>query len=264
MSRLAISYEEAGRYDEALTLCEQVLARRRQIFGLSDPKTLESINALANAYGSAGHSQEAISLLEQAWESNPKEGTLGLDLATWQALLGRDGDYETTRRHFLEIATTTGQASTKVDAVKAFCLRPFTNNALLAESLDLAKTGVRLAGTNSWLPYYRIGLGLAEYRNGQFAQCGQDLAAAEASISDLPELFGTARLFRAMSLFRQNKPGEARALFKQVEAETVPLPADERKPRADGKQVNEDVLMLWLAFKEARTLMEPGSQPAPK
>jgi serine/threonine protein kinase/tetratricopeptide (TPR) repeat protein len=264
MSRLAISYEEAGRYDEATALREQVLVRRRQILVTNHPKTLESMNALANAYGSAGRSQEAISLLERAWESNPKEGTLGLNLAAWQAWLGRDGDYETTRRHLLEIAKTTGQASIKDGAVKAFCLRPSTNAAFLAESLDLAQMAVRLAGTNSWLPYYRVGLALAEYRNGQFAQCGKDLTAAEASIFYLPETLGTARLFRAMSLFRQNKPVEARALFRQVEAEMVPLPADERKPRAAGKQVDEDVLIWWLAYKEARTLIAPVSEPAQK
>jgi len=67
-----------------------------------------------------------------------------------------------------------------------------------------------------------------------------------------------------MSLFRQNKPAEARALFRQVEAEMVPLPADERKPRAAGKQVDEDVLIWWLAYKEARTLIAPVSEPAQK
>ncbi len=39
-----------------------------------------------------------------------------------------------------------------------------------------------------------------------------------------------------------------------------PLPKDESKPLVDGKPVNHDVLILWLAYKEARTVLnEPAA-----
>jgi hypothetical protein len=40
-----------------------------------------------------------------------------------------------------------------------------------------------------------------------------------------------------------------------------PLPADEHKPLVDGKMASRDVLICWLAYKEARALIEGPSAP---
>jgi hypothetical protein len=37
------------------------------------------------------------------------------------------------------------------------------------------------------------------------------------------------------------------------------LPTDESKPLVDGKPVSHDVLICWLAYKEAKALIEGNS-----
>jgi hypothetical protein len=65
-----------------------------------------------------------------------------------------------------------------------------------------------------------------------------------------------------MSLFRQDngKLEEARKLFADGQAHMPPLPIDESKPLANGKLVSPNVLIWWLAYKEAKALLE-GPRP---
>jgi hypothetical protein len=132
---------------------------------------------------------------------------------------------------------------------------------LLAKALNLAQRGVELGKTNSLLPYYQLGLGMAEYRNGQYAAADRNLTVAEQTIGKDPEMLGIARLYRAMSLFWQDKPEEARKLLSQAEAQMPRLPKDETKPLVDGKLVSHDYLICWLAYKEAKALIEAPSAP---
>jgi hypothetical protein len=60
-----------------------------------------------------------------------------------------------------------------------------------------------------------------------------------------------------MSLFRQNRPEEARELFREAESQMPPFPADERRPSADPRTFDHEVLICWLAFKEARSMLKP-------
>jgi serine/threonine protein kinase len=69
-----------------------------------------------------------------------------------------------------------------------------------------------------------------------------------------------ARLFHVMTLFRQNRAEEARMIFLQAEAHMPPLPKDESKPAVDGRGLSGDVLTWWLAYKEAKSLLnEPAA-----
>jgi serine/threonine protein kinase/tetratricopeptide (TPR) repeat protein len=264
IGNLAISYEEAGRRDEALKLREQVLTLTLKVRGPKHPDTLRAMSNLANSYGSAGRNKEAISLLKQVCEADPTDTETILVLATWQAWLGQDADYEATRRRVVEQAEGMDRAAIVDCAAKSCCLRLSTDATLLAKALSLAQRGVELGQNSLFLPNYQLGLGLAEYRNGQYADAERNLTAAEQTIGETPELLGTARFFRAMSLFRQNKPETARRLFSQTEAQMPPLPEDERKPHVDGRLLNHNVLICWLACKEARTLIEAPSGPVPK
>jgi tetratricopeptide (TPR) repeat protein len=148
-------------------------------------------------------------------------------------------------------------------------LRPSTNAALLVKALNLARQAVELGRGDSDLPWCQLTLGLAEFRNGQYAEAEQTLVVAEHKDIKRDDLKGTAQLFRAMSLFRQHRPEEARKLFSQAEAQMPPLPRIESKPFIDGRAFlifhgvgawvgSDDVLIWWMAYKEARsTLNEP-------
>jgi hypothetical protein len=106
------------------------------------------------------------------------------------------------------------------------------------------------------LPCYHLALGLAEYRNGHYAAAEDALTMAEQTAGSMLEILRTARFFRAMSLVRRDRPAEARSLFSDTEAQMPPPPQDESHPLVDGKPVDRDGLICWLAYKEAKALIE--------
>jgi tetratricopeptide (TPR) repeat protein len=214
----------------------------------------------ADALVAQGKLAEAVALLAQACELNPKDTDASLTLATWQTWFGQEADYEATRRRLVQQAQGTDKAGAAERAAKACCIRPSTDTALLTNALNLAQRAVELGKNNSLLPWYQLGLGLAQYRNSQYAAAERSLTIAEQTVGEQNrDIQAIARLFRAMSLSRQNRQDEARKLFDQAESQMPPYPQDEQKPLADGKPVSHDYLICWLAYKEAKSVLnEPG------
>jgi serine/threonine protein kinase/tetratricopeptide (TPR) repeat protein len=250
---IARIHDKAGRFDEALKVREEAFAGRLKVLGPVHSDTIATMNDLAGSYCSAGRGTEAIALQKRICELKPKDMYNWVTLATWQIWFGQNADYEATRRRMVQQAEGTDQAMEAEQATKAYCLRPSSNAVLLTNILNLAQRAVEL-GKRDW---DELALGLAEYRNGQFAAAERTLAVAEQMAGENHELQGIARLFRAMSLFRQNRPEEAQKLFTLAESEMPPLPTDESKPRP----AYHDDLICWLAYKEARALIEGPSAP---
>ena len=223
---------------------------------------LLAMKTLANCYCAAGRSGEAIATLRTVCESHPNDADGWLTLAAWQAWFGSEPDYESCRERMVQMAVGTDAALTAEAAAKAYCLRPATNALMLVKALDLAQLGVKLRKGTPWLPWYQLSLGLAEYRNGQFADAEQTLALADQTAGKYQDIPVTARLFRAMSLFQLGRAGEARQLFSQAEAQMPPFPQDPGKPVIQGKTVSHDVMIGWLAYKEAKSLLN-GQDPKP-
>ena len=67
----------------------------------------------------------------------------------------------------------------------------------------------------------------------------------------------TAKLFRSMSLLRQNRAEDARLLFNDVEGHMPKLPADEHALVAAQRVMNQELLICWMAYKEAREMLKP-------
>jgi eukaryotic-like serine/threonine-protein kinase len=255
MEYLAVSYDQASRRDEALALREQVLALSKKVSGPEHPATIQAMQRLANSYCEAGREKEAIALLEKACRMNPKDTDSSLTLATWQTWFGHDADYEATRRRLVLQAEGTEQAGTAERAAKAVCLRPCADAALLAKALDLAQRAVELGRSNYALPWYELTLGLANYRNGMNEAAEQCFVAAEKTLGDHDDVQGIAHMFHALSLFRQDRADEARKLFRQAQAQMPPLPKDESKPIVDGRSFDHDLLIWWLSYKEAKSML---------
>jgi hypothetical protein len=136
----------------------------------------------------------------------------------------------------------------------------------MAQALKLARRAVEVGKTDPLLPSFQMSLGMAEYRNSQYAAADATLAAAEQS-SGGPLIEKTSQLYRLMSLFKQGRQDEAIKQLGEVEARMPPLPADETKPLLDGRAASADELILWLAYREAKALLQPPSSitpPAPK
>ena len=60
-------------------------------------------------------------------------------------------------------------------------------------------------------------------------------------------------------MFRQGKEDEARKLAAEAAAKMKPLPKDEKNPLAGN--ATPDDLILWLAYKEARALIQFDAAP---
>jgi tetratricopeptide (TPR) repeat protein len=239
---------------EAVDTARKLLRQRP---GSEIAGTLNAIIDVVNACYSAGRDKEVTSLSEQIRELNPQETVASLHLAILQAWFGQDADYEATRRRFVQEADGTDQAGLAERAAGVFCLQPSTNTVLLAKVLTLARRGVELGQNSSWINYYKLCLGLTEYRNGHYALAEGLLATAEQTGGGHHEFEGTARFFRVKCLFEQNRPEEARKLFTKAETEMPQYPKDERKPRVEGRPAfQNEFLICWLAYKEAKALIE--------
>jgi WD40 repeat protein len=260
-SRLQKLWQEAdalaaqGKFTQAQPQYAEALDLSGKLNGREHPLTLQAMANLANVYFSLGHHREAIALLQKVCEVNTKDTLASLALATWQTWFGQDADYGATCRRLVQQAQGTDEPWTAERAAKAACLQPSADAAMLTNALKLAQRAVQLGKGSSLLPWYQLCLGLTEYRIGEYADAEETLTIAEHTAGDQHEIQGTARLFRAMSLFRQSRIEEARKLFSQEAAQMPPLPKDEGKPVLDGRPVSHDVLIWWLAYKEAKSAL---------
>jgi tetratricopeptide (TPR) repeat protein len=263
MISLAETYDEAGRRDEALKMFEQLLVLRRKVSGPENPDTLEAMEHLAYSYAEAGRHQEAVALLAKACEVDAKNMDASLTLAAWQTWFGLDADYEATRRRLVQQAEGTALAATGELAAKAACLRPSTDVALMTNALHLAQRAVELGQGSSALSSCQLSLGMAEYRNGQYKAAELSITAAEQKAGDHDDIVGIAHMFHTMTLFREDRAQEARKLFSQAEAQMPSLPKDQTKPIVDGRPLSHDLLIWWLAYKEAKSVLNEPDHAKP-
>jgi tetratricopeptide (TPR) repeat protein len=259
LQRDARALAAQGKLEEAQAKYSEALEINRKVRGPDHPETIRAMRELADSCYALGRSNEAVVLLATACALDPSDTDASLTLAVWQTWFGQDADYEATRRRLIQQAEGTDQAGTAERAGKAACLRPSADSALLAKALDLTRRGVELGQSSSLLPWYQLSLGLAEYRNGQYADAAQTLAVAEKADGRPPEFLEIARFFRAMSLFRLGRAEEARTLFTQAVAQMPPFPQDARQQLENGKPLSHDHLICWMAYKEAQSLLNPPS-----
>jgi hypothetical protein len=107
--------------------------------------------------------------------------------------------------------------------------------------------------------WFQVALGMAEYRNGRYAEAAKTLAAAAEPGARYPRLLITSAFYRAMSLFKQGKEEEARRIALEAAAKMKPLPPDDNNPLTD--DACHDDLILWLAYKETQALLNLRAAP---
>ena len=203
----------------------------------------------------AGRPEEALVKLATLSSDRPKDDVLALWVASLQAWFGQEKELAATRARILAAARNTQDAGVASSAAKACCLVPSASKAEVEAALALARTGVELERM-SWT---LLSLGMTEYRNADFAAADRTLVEAlEWPGGDL-QVRGIAAFYRAMSLFRQGKPDEARKLATEAAVKMRPLPKDDKNPLAG--DADYDDLILWLAYKEAKALIKFDAAP---
>jgi tetratricopeptide (TPR) repeat protein len=223
-NNIGVVLRETGKPEEALKYLEEKLQLLKEKHGSDHPATLVAVDGVSRGY---------------------------LAVAAQQAWLGQEQEWAATCERGLSLARET-KIVTLADRVAKMCsLRP-SNDKRRRAALLLARRAVELGQGN--LAWFRMALGMAEYRSGHFAEADAALLAAMETGKGNPRIAGTSAYYRALSLFRQGKPDEARQLATQAAAKMKPLPKDAKNLLAGG--ANADDLILWLAYKEARDAIE--------
>jgi hypothetical protein len=202
----------------------------------------------------AGRAPEGLSVLASAAAGDPSDTLLTVAVGALQAWFGKDQELAATQRRALEYARYSTDPATLDRTAKICSLLPAGERAQRDAAHELAMMAVKLGTGNAYMPYFQMGLGMAEYRSGYFAEADAALAAAMSGGKSNSHIVGTSALYRAMSLFRQGKFDEARAIAILATAKLKPLPANGQNPLAGG--ANADDVILWLAYKEAKAMIK--------
>jgi hypothetical protein len=213
-----------------------------------EQKVLQA-QAAADREIAAGRTADALGHLVIVSAAKPDDTALALKLAALQAWFGQHKELADTCARALESAKGTFDPRKRIELARICCLHPTPDPTRREAALALARKAVELLG--QWGgPVAKLTLGMAEYRSGHFDK-------ADAALLAVPRagpVGGTAIFYHAMSLFRQGKEDEARKLAADAAAKWKPLPKDEQNPLAGG--ASADALMLWLAYKEAKALIQ--------
>jgi WD40 repeat protein/serine/threonine protein kinase len=263
--RRVLTQPNPGRYREsyaAARAAQDDFAARfyLNLLPLREQKML-TLEAGAEREIAAGRTQDALVHLVPLSAANPENTMLSLKVAALQAWFGQDKEYAETCARALEFAKSTSVPATAERAAKICCLRPTQDSSRREAALALAAHAVQLGKTDPFLPWFKMTLGMAEYRSGNAATADEALRAAAEAGKRNPYLTDLAAFYRAMSLFRQGKADEARKLALTAAAKMKPLPKDDKNPLAGN--AGHDDLILWLAYKEAKALIQLDAAPAP-
>ncbi|MGO9465529.1 MAG: hypothetical protein ACLQVF_15405 [Isosphaeraceae bacterium] len=224
-----------------------------------EPENTALAADLLLAYQSAGRTREAVPYLAKTSAADASDMLL-VQVAALQAWFGQEKELAATRQRILAFAKDTSDAGTAERAAKACSILPSTEKAELAAALALARKGVELDHGSEWREWRLLALGMAEYRCGNHAAATSALLAAAKAGPNNAVATGIAAFYRAMSLFRQGKPDEARKLAIGAAAQMKPLPKEEQNPPAG--DAYWDDLILWLAYKEAKAMIKFDVAPA--
>ena len=258
---------QAGQSKEMLQSYETALAIRQKL-AADYPASIPFQYDVANSYFSLGRTREAIPHLAAVSSATPKDTSLALKVAALQAWFGQDKELAATRQRTLAIAKGTNDAGVAEPTAKVCSILPSTDKAELEAALALGRTAVK-ASKSGARAYYMLALGMAEYRSGNDAAADEALLIAAKAGTTPAWLPGISAFYRAMSLFRQGKPDLARPLAAEAAARMKPFPQDEKNPlAAAGADVtgnrHADILILWLAYKEAKAMIQFDAAPPPK
>jgi len=250
-------------FDEAQAVLSEAAADAREALEIArrQPPSEASVNALLRLLdlqwrlGPVSEAEHSMAETLEIARQIPSSASLvekvsfhAMKHAAIELSFGREADYTALCRQMIQWAGDQPKFAPKGRAAAMVNLRQQTDPQLRASALFLARQAVGAAPTNSFLPWYQLTMGVAEYRSGHYSEALHYLSTSERGV---PVRITTARLFRAMILFHQDQRAVARQLF--AEAEVQPVPAKLQQALAEG--ADYDQLVLWLAYREAHALL---------
>ena len=224
--RLAVAYESAGRFGDAIAAFTSALAERERAQGTEHPDTITARGLLAHAYASAGRPAEAVTLYEQMVAGAGRQLGAG---------------------HPVTLAARASLAAAYQAAARG-------KEALTAYETLLADAGRLLGAGHPETLAARENLADAYLASGQpkdaIEQYRQLVTATEAAVGrDHPDAI-TARASLASAYRRGGKPKDAIALYQRVLADR------ERTAGADHPDAIAARADLAAAYRSAGQLRE--------
>ena len=203
-----------------------------------------------------------LTQLARTSAANPKDLQVGLKVAALQAWFGQEKEFAITRQRILEVAMNTNDAREADCAAKVCSMLPSASKVETEKALLLGRRAVEYGKNSPLLPWFQLALGMAAYRSGDDSAAQESLLAAATAAADNSHVRCTSAMYRSMSLFRQGRKDEARKVASEAVGKMSPLPKDENNPMADG--ANHDDVILWLAYREAKALINFEAAPRQK
>lgn len=194
---------------------------------------------------------------------NPSDTLLALQVAALQVWFDQDADYNETRKRMLSWAASTTDPAVAERVAKIACLKQSPSVLVQQDAFTLAQRAVDLGQESPSLPWFHLSLGMAELRLGNYAAADRSLRSAliEARALDASRrarVEGAGSFYLVMNLVHQGKGNEAGELFRQTAATIPPPPADKQSPLVS--QTAHDDLIVWLAYEEAKRMLEENSK----
>ena len=261
MESLAGTYSVFERRNEALKLAEEILALYRKNpscgWGVGDPfQPPPRPISLAEVCALAGLLDEALALWKDSSMNTPQDLSAALKVAILQRWFGKDTEYLATCQRMLDLGAGTGDSISAYCVALACCLESSSDTKRIESSVKLARLAVELGkGNQVWMPKFKLVLGLAEYRQGNYLAANEEFDVVEKLSNRISfHAINAAGFFHAMSLFRQGKTADARRLFAKSETQMRNLPIHENLALANGATTNN--IIVWLAYKEAKAMIQ--------
>ncbi|MFK7850479.1 MAG: protein kinase [Akkermansiaceae bacterium] len=205
-------------------------------------------------------------------EEIPDEGGLGeavevgeprtwLKKAAILAWTGSDQDFKRFRNDMLQKAKGTDNGRTANFAAKAACLRPIEDESVRAEVLELAKlafeSGQERPDDKGMQAFRTMLAGMAQFRCGNFSKAKATLESVDLK---WPPVAQASNYYEVLCMIYEGGDEnleKARELFTNTENEMPSIPSDDQI-----EDKAPDKLIVWLAYKEAKALLDPKNTAA--
>jgi tetratricopeptide (TPR) repeat protein len=220
------------------------------------------LSARANFRARTARWREATVDMSRAVELAPNDHYNWYQLAP---LLIESGDFAAYAKHRQTMLTqygTTKDACIAERTAKACLLLPVTGQVLTIAS-ELADTAVTVGHQDPWLAYFQFAKGLAEYRQGHFANAVEwtQQALKEPGVEYRD---AQANAVLAMAYYQLKRPDVARDTL--AEALDIIKPVLAKIENRDLDAAWHDWVMAQILLREARSLIEnkPGAPEQPR
>ena len=201
--------------------------------------------------------QDAIARLAALSAKNPKDAIVVVKIATLQAWFGHETDPATTCAAAFAEAENTNDPFIAERWAKARLLGATADKQRIAAVGD-GPARVERGKDNQFLPYFRMVLGMAEYRSGRYEAAEAELVEAATAGNSIAHVAATTAFFRAMCQHRLGNTDEARKLAAFGVSKMLPLPEDAKRPFAD---LYFDDVIAAIAYREAKALIKFDETP---